>query len=248
MPRKSNNVRLRGKNERSQTWEVGSVPNHVIEKIGAGIACKKAVGCKDITGDDVSSIFADAIGGTDLSSPLGVVDVVHDKNIWSVKTVKASKPFEATTVRLISGRNSVDYSFGINDPRANVQKTGEAVVSIWNCRIDEAIDKYRKALRLLVLVRNFDKSEFLLFESTNSKFVPRDFKWETNGRGNLQGHDKVSKKHLFTWQPHGAQFTIIRPVPGSAVKFKIGSAGELKQKQILKAIGFVKSDVQIIES
>ncbi len=38
-----------------------------------------------MTGDDWGNIFANAIEGEHLSSPLGIADVVKDKTAWSMK-------------------------------------------------------------------------------------------------------------------------------------------------------------------
>jgi len=45
-------------------------------------------------------------------------------------------PPTLTIIWLISGRSSPDYSYGISDPHENVQKTGRAVLEIWNERVN----------------------------------------------------------------------------------------------------------------
>ncbi|MDC9701470.1 MAG: hypothetical protein PSN37_04515 [Alphaproteobacteria bacterium] len=86
-----------------------------------------AIGHADITGDDFGTIFANSIDGMHRESPLGVADVPKENCAWSVKTVKGKKPFGSERVRLISGRNSLDYSMGISNPRADPVATGRAV-------------------------------------------------------------------------------------------------------------------------
>ncbi len=76
-------------------------------------------------------------------------------------------------------------------------------------------------LRIAVLIRNVEARRFSLFEEEVQRFSPVDFAWSFNSRNNLEGHDKVTGEHRFTWQPHGSQFTVIRDVPGSARKFSI---------------------------
>ena len=174
-----------------------------------------AIGQTDLSGDDFGSIFAHAVEGTHRASPLGIADVIWGECAWSVKTVKTRKPLKATKVRLISGRNAPDYSIGISDPRSNVEKTGKAVLSIWNARVDEALAEYRD-LRVVVLIRNVETREFLIFEEEGRRFPPNDFNWEINVRGNFEAKDRTSGTHRFTWQPHGGQFTIIQQVTGSA--------------------------------
>jgi len=235
----NNNIRLRGKKHRTKdTWELGSIPEDIVVAIGKQLIYRAAIGDTDITGNTFSTAFANAIGGVDLTSPLGVVDVVRKKNVWSAKTIKASDPFTLGTARLISGRNSVDYSLGISDPHADVRRTGKAVLSIWNERINEAVTQYGNALRLIVLVRNCEKNKFVLFEGVNTKFAPNDYQWKENTRGNFEGREKVTGIHKFTWQPHGAQFTILRQVPGSAIKFSIREQEQIGQDRILSLIEY----------
>ena len=149
--------------------------------------------------------------------------------------------------RLVSGRNSVDYSMGISDPRADIAKTGHAVLSIWNARINELRTKYAD-MRLVVLLRNMSTREFCLFEQPMTVFPPTDYSWELNARNNLEGRDKASDNHVFTWQPHGSQFTIIRPVPGSARRFTICERPErVGFRQVLDAVGFEDSWIVIAD-
>lgn len=80
------------------------------------------IGRKDISGSDWGDALAEAIGGRHLDAPVGIADVVKEKMAWSVKTVKNKDPFNARSVRLISGRCSPDYSYGITDPHEDIQK------------------------------------------------------------------------------------------------------------------------------
>jgi hypothetical protein len=148
-------------------------------------------------------------------------------------------------VRLISGRNSPDYSVGISDPRANPSITGQAVLTIWNERVNQAMDEYED-LRIAVLVRNIAAKEFVVFEEVAQRFTPDDFEWAFNRNENLEGKDKVTGRHCFTWQPHGSQFTIIRMVPGSARQFSIGpNVPQVEPEDILNHIQFQESWVRI---
>ena len=87
-------------------------PEELVNKIGGYLIYLIYIGRKDVSGNDWGDAFADAINGTHLDSPVGIADVVLDKNCWSVKTVKVKDPFASTSVRLISGRGSPDYSYG----------------------------------------------------------------------------------------------------------------------------------------
>ena len=240
-------TRLRGKRTRLQSsWPLGSLPRKVIIGIGRQLVHRMAVGLSDITGDDFGTIFANAVEGVHLSSPLGVADVVLDNNAWSVKTVKANTPFNQKTVRLISGRNSPDYSLGIENPHTDIQATGKAILSIWNARVNEALNELDD-LRIAVLIRNFETKEFVVFEETATRFAADDFRWEKNKGGNFEGYEKATNEHRFTWQPHGSQFTIKRHVPGSAVKFIINhNVPLIESDHILRLARFDENWVEIV--
>lgn len=179
-----------------------------------------AVGHSDITGDDFGTIFANSVGGEHRNRPLGIADVVLDDCAWSVKTVFAKLPYRLPKVRLISGRNSPIYSLGIENPKTKPNDTGRAVLSVWNARVNEALDQHDD-LRIVVMIRNMETREYRIFEEEAIRFAPDDYRWEYNKNGNLLGFDKTTSTQWFTWQPHGSQFTIHRSVPGSARRFCI---------------------------
>lgn len=217
----SNNPRLRGgAQRRSGPYLIGQIPDAILLRIGRQLVHRLAVGHGDITGDDFGTIFANAIGGTHRERPLGVADVFVNSCAWSLKTVKDIRPFRKTDVRLISGRNSPDYSLGIENPHTNPEHTGQAVLSVWNARVNEALDEFNE-LRIVVLIRNMETREFVIFEEEALRFTPLDYRWAFNQRGNLEGHSRATGHHHFTWQPHGSQFTVRRLVPGSARRFSI---------------------------
>lgn len=217
----SDEVKLRGSaKRRHEEYPLGELPNHIILQIAKQFVHRIAIGQADITGDDFGTIFANAINGVHRQSPLGVADVCKENCAWSVKTIKSKYPYRQDRVRLISGRNSPDYSMGISDPRENATKTGQAVLKIWNARVNEALAEFDD-LRVLVCVRNFKEQKFLLFEEEAGRFSHADYTWKFNSRGNLEGYDIAHSEHCFTWQPHGSQFTIIRNIPAHARKFSI---------------------------
>ena len=199
---------------------MGQIPHSVLIEVGKQIVHRLAVGMNDIEGNDFGTIFAYAVGGEHLAKPLGLADVLWDGCAWSVKTVKLDRPFRAKHTRFISGRNSPDYSLGITDPHIDATLTGRAVLAIWNSRVNRALEECED-LRIAFLIRNIETKEFVLFEEAAQQFIPDDYSWRFNGNNNLEGRDKVSGKHWFTWQPHGSQFTIIRDIPGSARRFTI---------------------------
>ncbi len=217
----SDTPKLRGSPRISHgPWPLGAIPDAVLFRVGKCLVHHLALGHTDLSGDDFGNLLAWSVEGDHRGRPLGVVDVMRNGCGWSVKTVKAAAPHDASAVRLISGRNSPDYSLRIADPRKNIQATGRAVLAIWNSRVNASLDDHDE-LRLMVLVRNMDAQEFLLFEEEIVRFPDTNYRWSVNTRGNLEGHDISTGTHCFTWQPHGAQFTIRRLIPGSARRFAI---------------------------
>ena len=215
-------------------------------KIGSYFVYLLYIGRKDITGTDWGDAFSDAIGGKHLDSPIGIADVVFEKTAWSMKTVKNSTPFNCKNIRLISGRCSPDYSYGITDPHDDIQKTGRAVLGIWNERVNIAQDNY-STVRTSVLVRSNDLLSYCLFEEENHRYRTNDYYWEVNANGNLIGKSLETNEVCFTWQPHGSQFTIHTKVPENAVRFEIQQPPLLTKENILDTIHFDKSWVRIIQ-
>ena len=229
----------------NEPYPINELPDNLIVGIGGNIVHLLCIGRKDITGADWGDIFADVINGEHLDSPIGIADVTLGKMAWSMKTVKNDKPFSTQTVRLISGRCSPDYSYGITDPHADIQKTGRAVLGIWNERINIAQDNYNP-VRTSVLIRSKDLLSYCLFEEDNYRFRTSDYIWETNTNGNLIGKEINTGKTCFTWQPHGSQFTIHTHVPENAIKFTIKQPPCLTKSDILNTIHFDSSWVEII--
>ena len=224
-----------------ERYPLGEFPPEVITSIGRQITHQLATGRPDITGDDFGSIFADAIGGQHAQKPEGVADVVWNGCAWSVKTVKlphTSNLHKQQNVRLISGRNSPKFSSDISDPLLDPEQTGESILKIWNKRRLQAL-KDSDSLRVVVLLRQVEHLKYLLFEEELNSFTPGNYKWTINARENLEGREiAANNRHTFTWQPHGSQFTIIRPIPSSAVLFCIKRPPTISRAQVLKEIGY----------
>lgn len=211
------------------------------------IVHRVAIGIGDLEGNDFGTIFANSIGGVHRSSPIGIADVEWNGCAWSVKTIKDPRPFNKERVRLISGRNSPDYSVGIENPHDDLQATGRAVLNIWNARVDEALGEHDD-MRIIVLVRNIETREFLLFEEEATRYIADEYKWSYNPRRTLRGSHKLSDDHKFTWQPHGGQFTVFRSVPPSARRFRIVPQIPLVEPQaLLDAVNFTDSWIDILQ-
>ena len=228
-----------------EIYQIGQIPQATILQMGKWLTYHYLVGNKDLAGDKWGDIFAASIGGTHLGSPLGLADVVFDTQCWSTKTIKATKPHNTDKVRIISGRCSPDYSYGITDPHEDIQKTGTAVLSIFNERINIAKDMY-EPLRAVILIRNFESFEFSIFEHDIYRYVTTEYEWRENKENNLEGFDKSNGRHCFTWQPHGSQFTVLYEVPASVIKFKVKQPPVLDFVKTLEQVGFDDSWVTII--
>lgn len=138
-----------------------------------------AIGRPNISGNDWGDAFAYAIREKHLASPLGVADVELNGMAWSLKTVKVPFPFNTNSVRLICGRCSLDYSYGITNHHNDIQATGNAVLGIWNERLNIAQENYTP-LRTCVMLRNKTLDEFLLFEQENLRYPANEYVWKEN--------------------------------------------------------------------
>ena len=244
----SNTIKLKGQAKRRRgPYSLGEFPESLAVELGRRIVHRLAVGMADITGDDFGGIFASAISGTHRGKPLGIADVEWNGCAWSVKTVQDKKPFTQNRVRVISGRNSPNYSAEIPNPFADIQATGRAVLGIWNARVDEALQAHDD-LRILVIVRNMDNLEFTIFEHEAVRFIPTEFSWALNKKRNFEAQNEM-KEHCFTWQPHGSQFTIIHRVPNSAYRFRITKRpAMLEEKHVLQLVAFDPSWIEHIKN
>lgn len=237
------NPRLRDSHLLTRPYPIGQLPQEYLISICKSIVYHMALGEKDISGEKWEDIFAKGINGTNLSRPLGLADVVKDKFAWSVKTVKSQTPHTINKVRIISGRNNVTYSYGIENPLENIETTGEAVLSIFNERLKTAKSEY-KDITHSVLVRSNDLSSFTYFEKVADIIDPKRIIWSKNKNGNLEGYDE-SHNHIYTWQPDGSQFTIIYEIPDNALRFNLKKPGELDFDSVIESIGFSSDWISI---
>lgn len=243
MQRKKPKIRS-AKPQRDAVYRLGEFPEALIRNIARHLAFLVAVNNPDISGDQWGTAFAAAVGGDHLASNVSPHDIAFENCAWSAKTVKRANPFTCKRVPLISGRNSPEYSVGMENPFDDPQATGDTVLDIWNSRIDVVLNEFDD-YRQLVLIRNVNKMQFALFEAEMQRFIPNDYKWEFNENRNLKGFDKSTDAHCFTWQPHGGQFTIAKQVPGSAVKFEIKRPPTVSVDAVLDNIKYDDSWVTI---
>lgn len=200
----------------------------------------------DLEGRDWEAIFAKCINGEWKPSNVGLDDVVLDNTAWSAKSVKSSNPFTQEKIRLISGRNSLVYSYGETlDNTADPNPIGKMVLNIWNERVS-AIRKFHKHLRTVVLIKSSDLTKVAVFEFDTIRYEPDLFYWEWNKNKNLCGFDVRTKEQCFTWQPHGSQFTIFENVPSNTLQIQIKQPPKIEKENVLKIIGFDSSWITIL--
>lgn len=199
-----------------------------------------------LAGKEWEEIFAICVGADWTPSNVGLDDVVLGSFAWGAKTIKASSPAKQKTVRLISGRNSITYSFGESPTiKDDPNHVGPMVLDIWNERVSSVREKHQE-LRTVVLIKSKDLKEVAVFEFETIRYDPELFYWEWNQRGNLEGFDKKFKNHQFTWQTHGSQFTIKEKVPENILIVKVQAPKKTDKEDYLKNLGFDESWIEVI--
>ncbi|MBI3194170.1 MAG: hypothetical protein HYZ34_06860 [Ignavibacteriae bacterium] len=201
-----------------------------------------------LEGPEWEAIFANCIGAEWKPSNVGLDDVILGNTAWGAKTVKTIHPSTQKKVRLISGRNSPVYSFGDKiDTKADPNIVGKSVLEIWNGRVSAIREKFAN-LRTVVLIKSNDLTEVVVFEFNTIRYDPELFVWKWNERVNLEGIEKSTEEHRFTWQPHGSQFTIIENVPNKSFVIRIKQPKVLNKEKVLTALGFDKSWITVIKN
>lgn len=203
-----------------------------------------------IEGSLWEKMFADCIGAHWVNSPVELDDVRLQNCAWSGKAVYGL-PETSKTVRLISGRNNLHYSYGEKaSPESDPDKIGKMVLDIWNARVS-GVRQYHEHLRTVVLIRSplvtkikgtvtdKDHLTFAVFEKDTHLYIPEQFRWEWNKNGNLTGFSLLEgKRQYFTWQVNGQQFTIHDTVPQDRLCFKIKRPPRLDVDRTLQSINF----------
>ena len=113
------------------------------------------------------------------------------------------------------------------------------MLDIWNERVS-AVRQIFKFVRTVVLVKSKDYTDYLVFEFDTVRYDTELYYFEWNSRGNLEGYEKTTGTHRFTWQPSGSQFTIIEPIPEERLHISIKKPETVDKETILKAVNFNK--------
>ncbi len=240
--------RLKGVDKYKPDYPLGQFPDGFAMELGKEIIYLLATrNPPTLEGSDWEQIFARCIGAQWTPSNVGLDDVQLHQMAWSAKTVKHKNPFEANHIRLISGRNSPDYSFAVENVHTeDPNQLGAMILGIWNARITDVRKKFATT-RTVVLIKGEDLSTVSVFEEEALKFLPEEYKWEWNQRGNLEGYVKGTNDKRFTWQPHGSQFTITTVVPDNRLKLRIKQPPRLDRNAVLTQLKFDPSWVEIVK-
>jgi hypothetical protein len=242
-----NHPKLRQAIKSAPLYPLNNFPNQFVRKLAESICVHLATrGEADLEGKDWEKIFADCIGAKWSPSNIGLDDITHiqSSTAWGAKTVKGKIPTTSEAnrkpqkVRLISGRNSPNYSYeeAIDPKKTNPNAVGEMVLEIWNTRVREVRARFEN-LRTVVLVKGDELGRVAVFELDTELYIVKDFTWKWNKNGNLEGFDRTLE-HRFTWQPHGSQFTIIDSIPHNALRLSIRRPKDIPKTEVLKQIGF----------
>jgi hypothetical protein len=242
------NPKLRSVEKYRPPFQLNDFPSTLPLHLGREVVYHLATRTSPILeGTDWEQIFARLIGARWKPSNVGLDDVVLEQTAWGAKTVKNDNPATATKVRLISGRNSPVYSFGDREViDCDPNELGGKVLSIWNKRV-AAIRKFYKHLRTIVLVKSDDLLELAVFEFDTVFYEEASFEWKWNPKNNLEGYQKKGGEHLFTWQPHGSQFTIIKAIPPDRLAIRIKQPPTLNQDEVLRTLCFDSSWIEVIK-
>lgn len=230
-----------------EPYPLGEFPEGFAHIVAGELSAYMALGRTEIEGKDWEQIFAKAIKAQWKPSVMGLDDILVPElsAAWGAKTIKNAKPFSANSIRLISGRNSLDYSYNISNVREiDTAVVGAKVLEIWNERVASLYQKY-KTVRTVVLLKGPDLRQITVFEKETVRYHANDYQWKWNKNDNLLGIDNEGSSK-FTWQPHGAQFTIHEHVPDYALNIEIKSPSKIKTETILESIQFSEASYKII--
>lgn len=244
MPKKQS-PKLRTVSKVKPPYPLNEFPANFGLKLGKELIYLLATKNRDtLEGSEWEKIFADCIGAAWKPSNVGLDDVILENCAWGAKTVYGN-PETSGSVRLISGRNSPIYSFGESDFfKINTNDLGTQVLEIWNERVS-AIRAHYKHLRTVVLIKSKTLSTVCVFEFDTVRYDPELFVWDWNKRKNLEGYDKTTKEHRFTWQPHGSQFTIKETLPDKRLIIKVRKPKHIEKDDFFKLIKFDESWVKV---
>lgn len=240
--------RLRKATRTAPLYPLNTFPHSFVHCLAESVCAHLATrGDSDLEGKDWEKIFAECVGATWSPSNVGLDDIKHiaSSTAWGAKSVKGKIPKVGVhtdkSVRLISGRNSLTYSFekAVDPKKSDPNKVGGLVLDIWNKRVREVRSKF-ESLRTVVLIKDEGLLSLLVFEFDTDLYLKDDFNWTWNTNNNLEGRN-FNGEHKFTWQPHGSQFTIIEKIPPNSLRLTLKKPNQISKSAVLKQIGFDKT-------
>lgn len=240
--------KLRTVNKATAPYPLNTFPPKFIETLAKDIiymmATKQAM---SLEGNDWEQIFANCVGANWKPSNVGLDDVVLDNCCWGAKTVFGNTRIDRQErVRLICGRNSPTYSYGVDKiTSADPNEIGKLVLEIWNERVS-AVRKTYKFVRTVVLVKSKDYCNYLVFEFDTIRYDPELYTFEWNKDNNLEGFRKDTHEHKFTWQPSGSQFTIVEQIPENRLHISVRKPELLDKETVLNTLHFDGSWYHIV--
>lgn len=240
--------RLRTVEKYQPPYPLNKFPDQFAVNLGREVVYLLASRGKDarLEGQDWEEIFARLVRAQWKPSNVGLDDIVLEQTAWGAKTVKNPKPSAVAKVRLISGRNSPVYSFGDKEiSNCEPNELGEKILAIWNERVAGMRRLYRH-VRTVVLIKSSDLLELAAFEFNTVMYPADQYWWQWNERNNLEGYAKQNDRHIFTWQPHGSQFTIIEDVPEERLAVRIKEPPQLDRDEVLISIKFDPSWITLL--
>ncbi len=242
--------RLRTVNKAVAPFDCNKFPSKFVDTLAREIVYMMATKHHmSLEGNEWEQIFANCVGAEWKPSNVGLDDVVLDNCCWGAKTVFGTNNIaNQQTVRLIAGRNSPAYSYGVDKITSeDPNEIGKMVLEIWNERVS-AVRQVFKFVRTVVLVKAKDFSEYLVFEFDTIRYDPELYVFEWNKNNNLEGYDKTTRTHKFTWQPSGSQFTIIEEIPKDRWHIKIKKPDLVDKETILQAVHFDSSWYDVVKN
>lgn len=252
--------RLRNATKVSELYPMNKFPRAFIHKLAGALTAHRVVSGDTIEGALWEEMFAYCVGAYWKPSNVGLDDIVHmpSSTAWGAKTVKAKiaasgdkqkmkRRRTKKVVRLISGRNSLSYSFGTDIQIGVTQPEviGQKVLAIWNQRVTKLRARYQ-TLRTVVLLKDLGNNRAAVFEHDTERYHYRDYTWEWNKKNNIVGKD-LEGQIRFTWQPHGSQLTIHVDVPGDVLRLELDAPQRITRSMVLQQIQFSRKNYRILK-
>ena len=98
-----------------------------------------------------------------------------------------------------------------------------------------------------MLVKAKDFSEYLIFELDTVRYDYELYYFKWNRNNNLEGYERGSDLHKFTWQPSGSQFTIIEEIPEDKTHIKVKKPELIDKETLLKMVNFDSSWYTVVK-